>query len=577
VILQGDALTRLRELPTGTVQCAITSPPYYGLRDYGTDVWEGGDPDCDHKLLSRGNPEAAARYLAKSTLVGTTKTQQGQQEPSYGQTCGKCGARRISPWVGGDPDCDHIKGEMRRGVNLAQSAHSTRGGAKKIAEVANIPYGLVCDKCGAQRAGQWTGGDPNCDHSMARQRTVGNAPSAKSTLTTNNGRGPQPGDKFHADQRREVTTECPCGARWTTSQLGLEATPGEYIERLVEVFREVRRVLRDDGTLWLNIGDSYANDTKWGGSSGGKHASALHGSTGIGRGRQHTGLKAKDLLGIPWMLAFALRDDGWYLRSDIIWAKPNPMPESVTDRPTSAHEHVFLLTKSSRYFYDAEAIREASSPDMVLRAEAGHTRGPNATRDPSRADADALVGGIAVQGDGRNKRNVWEIATQPFPQAHFATFPTKLVEPCVLAGSSRTACGVCGAPWQRQVERVATGYDGSRYGERAVEATGGALTGGTARSTLGSAGGTLTADYRTTGWEPSCDHRDDTGHCLVLDPFAGSGTVGVVSELRGREFIGIELNADYCAMAEQRIEVEGRGGKLRPPPEQIDGQMSLLP
>jgi DNA modification methylase len=570
MILQGDALTRLRELPTGSVQCCVTSPPYYGLRDYGTDVWEGGDPTCDHKKLSRGNPEAAARHVATSTLAGSTTTQQGQQEPSYRQVCNKCGARRVSPWTGGDPDCDHIKGEMRRGVNLAQSIHSTRGGAKKIAEVTDIPYGLVCDKCGAQRAGQWTGGDPDCDHSMAHTRVIGNAPSAKSTLTTNSGQGPQPGDKFHADQRREVATECPCGARWTTSQLGLEATPGEYVERLVEVFREVRRVLRDDGTVWLNLGDAY--------SSGGTNPSvtapgpnARVGSTqdGVQRRASHVpGVKMKDLLGMPWTVAFALRDDGWYLRSDIIWAKPNPMPESVTDRPTSAHEHVFLLTKSSRYFYDADAIREPSSPDMVLRAEAGHTRGPNATRDPSRADADALVGGIAVQGDGRNKRNVWEIATQPFPQAHFATFPTKLVEPCVLAGSSRTACGVCGAPWQRLIEReVIAAHERIRN-----------VGGRTDGYTLGTGKGPgFISEHHTVGWEATCDHRDDTGHCLVLDPFAGSGTVGVVSALRGRDFVGIELNADYCAMAEQRIMVEGRGGRLRAPPEQIPGQMTLLP
>lgn len=156
-----------------------------------------------------------------------------------------------------------------------------------------------------------------------------------------------------------------------SGQIGLESTPDAYVAQLVDVFREVRRVLKDDGTVWLNLGDSYANDAKWGGSSGGKHVAALHGNTGIGRGRQTTGLKGKDLIGIPWRVAFALQADGWYLRSDIIWSKPNPMPESVTDRPTKAHEYLFLLTKSDRYSYDAAAISERVSEASVVAGADG--------------------------------------------------------------------------------------------------------------------------------------------------------------------------------------------------------------
>lgn len=151
-------------------------------------------------------------------------------------------------------------------------------------------------------------------------------------------------------------------------QMGLERTPAEYISGMVGVFQEVRRVLREDGTLWLNMGDSYANDTKWGGSTGGKHVAALHGNNGgLGRGKRETGLKSKDLCGIPWQLAFALRDQGWYLRSDIIWAKPNPMPESVTDRPTKAHEYIFLMSKAQRYYYNQEAILEPVSESTHAR------------------------------------------------------------------------------------------------------------------------------------------------------------------------------------------------------------------
>lgn len=181
-------------------------------------------------------------------------------------------------------------------------------------------------------------------------------------------------------------------------QIGLEETPGEYIERLVEVFREVRRVLKNDGTLWLNIGDSYANDGKWGGSSGGKHAKALHGKTGVGRRKKHTGLKPKDLIGIPWLLAFALRADGWHLRADIIWQKPNAMPESVKDRPTRAHEYVFLLSKSVRYYYNAEAIKEpavgfpgSQNPNARRRGNTKTFRGGNAYTHDQAAENSASV------------------------------------------------------------------------------------------------------------------------------------------------------------------------------------------
>lgn len=214
-------------------------------------------------------------------------------------------------------------------------------------------------------------------------------------------------------------------------QLGLEATPDEYVARLVGAFREVRRVLRGDGTVWLNLGDSYASDDKWGGSSGGKHATALHGGTGIGRGRRRTGLKSKNLIGIPWRVAFALQADGWWLRSDIIWAKPNPMPESVTDRPTRSHEYVFLLSKSARYFYNGDAVRELDGgvPSghgerrLDLAGERGLVNRHRAYHFPWKP------------GGGRNKRSVWTIASQPYPGAHFAVFPPKLIEPCILAGS----------------------------------------------------------------------------------------------------------------------------------------------
>ena len=285
-------------------------------------------------------------------------------------------------------------------------------------------------------------------------------------------------------------------------QLGLEQTPEEYVERMVEVFSEVKRVLRDDGTLWLNLGDSYAgsgtvgrNDKQDGGGlydgpqrewkpemtyqrktgfdfgRTGK-TSSLGGNAHRGRGNPVDGLKTKDLIGIPWRVAFALQRDGWYLRCDIIWAKPNPMPESVKDRPTKAHEYIFLMSKNQKYYYDADAIRELADPDLTVRDR--DTTKLNNT--PGRTK----MGGLKTnEYEYKNKRSVWNVPTQPFPDAHFAVFPPKLIEPCILAGSPE--------------------------------------------------GG------------------------IVLDPFFGSGTTGLVAKNNARKFIGIELNEEYIKMAEKRL------------------------
>lgn len=209
-------------------------------------------------------------------------------------------------------------------------------------------------------------------------------------------------------------------------QLGLEETPEQYVANMVQVFREVRRVLKDDGVLWLNLGDSYANDLKWGGTTGGKHAKALHSASGLSRGKRTTGLKPKDLIGIPWMVAFALRADGWYLRQDIIWHKPNPMPESVTDRCTKAHEYIFLLSKSERYYYDAAAIQEPATTNGRPRIFGAKDQNGTFRND---------TGNVFTDRESRNRRSVWTIATQPYPEAHFATFPPDLIVPCIKAGS----------------------------------------------------------------------------------------------------------------------------------------------
>jgi len=345
-ILVGDVLERLRDLPDESVQCVVTSPPYWGLRDYGTATWEGGAPGCAHMVGGQ---------VQDTKAPGAITT--GQRPGVDASACRKCGARRID------------------------------------------------------------------------------------------------------------------------AQIGLEPTPEAYVEKMVAVFREVRRVLRDDGTLWLNLGDSYSSGgrktqvaptlrTKGHDDASGK---AAYLSGFAVRPGAVEGLAGKQLIGIPWRVAFALQADGWYLRSDIIWSKPNPMPESVTDRPTKAHEYLFLLSKSPRYYFDQEAVREAGAGRL--------DRG--ATGSEGRIGAQGWSGEPLEAAAGRNIRTVWTIATAPFPDAHFATFPPALVEPCVKAGSRQ---------------------DG-----------------------------------------------------IVLDPFAGSGTTGVVALSLGRSFIGIELNPTYAEMAERRL------------------------
>lgn len=280
----------------------------------------------------------------------------------------------------------------------------------------------------------------------------------------------------------------------TEGQIGLEATPEEFVARMVEVFREVRRVLRSDGTCWLNLGDSYANPSQPGGGD------PTIGTRNVGESRYRPsmapGLKPKDLIGIPWRVALALQEDGWWLRSDIVWSKPNPMPESVTDRPTKAHEYVFLLAKSARYFFDAEAVLEPYKYDgrSVTHVEGrdGSIQHRNGERWPRRSgnkerksnpaaalgQGDTKHGIPWEEGEGRNVRTVWEIPTQPFAGAHFATFPEALVRRCVLAGCP--------------------------------------------------AGG------------------------VVLDPFMGSGTTAKVARDLGRRAIGVELNPEYAELCDKR-------------------------
>ena len=327
--------------------------------------------------------------------------------------------------------------------------------------------------------------------------------------------------------------------------LGLEPTPEEYCANMVAVFREVWRVLKPTGTVWMNLGDSYAGSGR--GPSRWNPAQEMWSDQ-----TPPTGLKPKDLVGIPWRVAFALQADGWYLRSDIIWSKPNPMPESVTDRPTKAHEYVFLLTKSQRYYYDAEAVREPYNQASLSRYnyEFGHGPAAAVTNNPSVGDG---TGHMALPNPaGRNKRSVWEIATQPYPEAHFATFPEKLVEPCILAGTSeRGVCAECGKPWERIVERDIA-YDH-------VTTQPGKQKDGPYELQTGNGIGThdirhgVYSIHTQKGWQPTCECNAETVPAAVLDPFVGSGTTLAVAQRLGRKGIGTDLNAEYIHMATERL------------------------
>jgi DNA modification methylase len=412
-ILKGDCREVLATLPDDSAHCVVTSPPYWGLRDYGTATWKGGDAECDHsgvRLPGENDKSASNR---------------GSSRDPVSRECRKCGARRID------------------------------------------------------------------------------------------------------------------------SQIGLEPTPEAYVATMVEVFREVRRVLRSDGTVWLNLGDSYATGTGSGRSMGGQCFGKQNevidaASYPICQPNRMpiAGLKPKDLCGIPWRVAFALQADGWWLRQDIIWSKPNPMPESVTDRCTKAHEYIFLLSKSARYYYDAAAIAEPFVDERL-----GNPGNYNRT---SQAAKGANRGAKAT----RNKRSVWEVATAPFSEAHFATFPPSLIEPCIKAGTSeKGCCAKCGAPWLRESIKPQPPAELRNRGNGSKMDFHSRQTG---------SGQKLQDWYdanpgRTIGWSPSCSCHADVMPCRALDPFGGAGTTGLVADRLGRDAVLIELNPEYAAMSECRI------------------------
>lgn len=360
-------------------------------------------------------------------------------------------------------------------------------------------------------------------------------------------------------------------------QIGLEATPEEYVSALVAVFAEVRRVLRPDGTLWCNLGDSYAarargSDRGWErsrlsnpGSLQKAQAASLRGTGERHRGKG-SGIKEKDLIGVPWMVAFALRTDGWWLRQEVIWHKRAPMPESVLDRCIRAHEQVFMLSKGPRYFYDAHSLCEQDAgvasgngfgrPERLSYVDDGTPRGSDEQWLP-----------------GRNRRSVWTLGPEPFPDAHFAVMPTALATDMVLAGTAPCVCSSCGASWTHIIERRRM-----LDGEHPVERAWGSPEDPYRLPANGIGHWRITTETLDCGWEPSCSCGAQAAPAVVLDPFAGAGTTGIAAVRHGRAFIGIEINPDYARLARDRIETDVRLGHRRPQRarEALDGQARLF-
>lgn len=426
-IILGDVRTALRKIEEASVQTVITSPPYWGLRDYGTASYEGGDPNCEHSISMN------------------------------------------TKW--NDP---------KRGTDVLRPEVSNRGKSSD-----------ACHKCGATR---------------------------------------------------------------TDSQLGLEPKPEDYVENMVGVFREIWRVLRDDGTVWLNLGDTYSAQ-RWSGNGAGQPMNKMKDGHRDINPVKESGLPDKNLVGIPWRVALALQADGWYLRQDIIWNKPNPMPESVADRCTKSHEYVFLLTKSPKYFFDNEAIKEIATgydgrKDTLLKGSPKYADKQLVPNQSGQSFASTpherwkFVDGVPM----RNKRSVWTINTKPFKGAHFAVMPEALVEPCLLAGIPQGGCcSICRTPYVRDIKK------GERTKLDRREHTLNVIPGRDKISKLQSVA-MESVPKEFLGWIQNCKcEGSEPAPSLALDPFTGSGTVAVVALRNNCNFVGTELNPEYVKIAEKRI------------------------
>lgn len=397
--------------------------------------------------------------------------------------------------------------------------------------------------------GKWRGGNPRCRHQLEPQQRV-----------------------------------CRCGATYRDRQVGLETTPEGFAHKLVKIFREVRRVLRDDGVAWLNLGDSYAAQPTRrksfckSGKSGnwGLHGH-VDGSLIANRRPKVAGIKKKDLIGIPWLVAFALREDGWYLRSDIIWAKGvsfcptyvgGTMPSAIKDRPTKSHEYLFLLTKTEHYFYDKYAIAEKSTyAEHHAKYQGTYTchkiEAMQQSNTPGRDQYQEGLRRPAVNPQIRNARTVWTIPLEPSREEHYAQFPQKLVEPCIKAGTSEQGCcPKCGAPWVRVVK---TSSHGQAQATDAKDRRGAPNVRGKSIQSAKRVSNRVFSSAQLYGWKPSCKcgRKREPVPCTVLDPFSGSGTTGIVALQLHRRYIGTELSRKYVRVSRHRLRRAARSARAQ--------------
>jgi DNA modification methylase len=357
-----------------------------------------------------------------------------------------------------------------------------------------------------------------------------------------------------------------------TGHLGLEPNPEMFVSHIVLIFREVKRVLKPSATLWLNFGDSYSAASKNRSLEQALAKSTLEGRKNVNILNQinkiTSNLKPKDLVGIPWMVAFALRDDGWYLRQDIIWNKKNHMPESVSDRCTKSHEYLFLLSKSLNYYFDQFAIRETASNNTHARqsrAKNGQKSNPDDKKNGIRPPkAIGIPAGIIKNNESfnlslselvnyKNKRSVWTVGSEAFPEAHFATYPKLLITDCIKAGSSEYGCcSVCGKPYER-ILKPSEDYEkylgkGFTNHNKQLDSVNNYQ-----EQLRGNPRPKICADYETEGWKKPCKCNSEIIPTIIMDPFSGAGTTAIVSRILNRNFIAFELKPEYIDMSNRRM------------------------
>ncbi len=572
-IITGDCRDVLKTLPSESVHAVVTSPPYWGLRDYGTAKWDGGDPACEHMAVNGQRTPWANSRPGPAGAEGKNAYSRNETKETGG-VCGKCGARRIDSQIGLESTYQEfveqmvaVFREVRRvlrsdGVcflNLGDSYQDKQllGMPWRVAFALQEPFYTGNIKREADRAWLAALVDGEGCIGIRRQSSSGN-------------RNSEWNDSFIPYLAIKMSDRAPLDKAVAITGFGSVRTEdfrvGEdgrgvktrrmpYLWRLdgnkaVQVAREIYPYLlvkAPQAALIYTLDLSNKEKRRGRGNVVPADEIALREKIFC----MIKGFNQRQIGELPdWCeVPASMVEQGWYLRQDIIWSKKNPMPESVTDRCTKSHEYVFLLSKSARYYYDAEAIKESVATTTLKDRREFYSNKPGFSGNP-RIKGE-IGHPLPTDLSGRNRRSVWEIATAPFSEVHFATFPPALIEPCILAGTSaKGCCAKCGAPWARKTEAKysaptsrgrSTDIDRTRY-------AGQKMTGVGYRPDS-----VLLKNTTTLGWSPSCACNANVVPCTVLDPFGGAGTTGLVADRLQRDAVLIELNPSYADMARKRI------------------------